>query len=142
MSANGGTGLLAGSVDLRVDVSALMRRADFRKRDPLGYDRGYWRNTPPGFNRRETTMPISQDLLEILCCPRTRVPVEMLSEELLAQLNEKIGQGAVKYYDDKDVDKPLQEGLVTEDGAVIYRIDDSIPVMLVEQGIPAEQLSE
>ncbi len=87
-------------------------------------------------------MPISQDLLEILCCPRTRVPVEMLSEELRDQLNEKIGQGAVKYYDDSAVDKPLQEGLVTEDGAVIYRIDDSIPVMLVEQGIPTEQLRE
>ena len=87
-------------------------------------------------------MPISQDLLEILCCPRTRVPVEMLSEEIRNQLNEKIGQGAVKYYDDSAVDKPLQEGLVTEDGAVIYRIDDSIPVMLVEQGIPTEQLRE
>ncbi len=87
-------------------------------------------------------MPISQDLLEILCCPRTRVPVEMLSEELLAQLNEKIGQKTVKYYDRSDVDKPLQEGLVTEDGAVIYRIDDSIPVMLVEQGIPTDQLNE
>ena len=66
----------------------------------------------------------------------------MLSEELLTQLNEKIGQGAVKYYDGNAVDKPLQEGLVTEDGAVIYRIDDSIPVMLVEQGIPTEQLRD
>ena len=48
----------------------------------------------------------------------------------------------MKYYDGSDVDKPLQEGLVTEDGAVIYRIDDSIPVMLVEQGIPTDQLNE
>ena len=85
-------------------------------------------------------MPISQDLLEILCCPRTRVPVEMLSQELLGELNEKIEHGAVKYYDGKPVDKPLQEGLVTEDGAVVYRIDDNIPVMLVEQGIPTDPL--
>jgi uncharacterized protein YbaR (Trm112 family) len=29
---------------------------------------------------------------------------------------------------------------LTEDGKTVYRIDDSIPVMLVDQGIPTEQL--
>jgi uncharacterized protein YbaR (Trm112 family) len=34
------------------------------------------------------------------------------------------------------VDKPLEEGLITEDGATVYRIDENIPVMLIEMGIP------
>ena len=87
-------------------------------------------------------MPISQDLLEILCCPRTKVPVQMAPAEQLARLNERIQAGGVKYHDGSDVDKPLDEGLVTEDGETTYRIDDGIPVMLVDQGILMAQLSD
>lgn len=85
-------------------------------------------------------MPISEDLLQILCCPRTKVPVQMLSAEQLAKLNEAISKGAVKNHEGAPVETPLQEGLVTEDGKTVYRIDDSIPVMLVDQGISTEQL--
>ena len=81
-------------------------------------------------------MPISEDLLSILCCPRTKVPVQMLPADRLAALNGRIEQGVVTYQDGETVEKPLQEGLITEDGETIYRIDDSIPVMLVDQGIP------
>ena len=81
-------------------------------------------------------MPISEDLLEILCCPRTKVPVQALPADQLAQLNEHIEQGGVTHQDGSAVDKPLQEGLITEDGETVYRIDDNIPVMLVDQGIP------
>ncbi len=87
-------------------------------------------------------MPISQDLLEILCCPRTKVPVQMASADQLARLNERIQGGRVKYYDSSNVDKPLEEGLITEDGETTYRIDDGIPVMLVDQGILMAQLSD
>jgi uncharacterized protein YbaR (Trm112 family) len=34
------------------------------------------------------------------------------------------------------VKDPGQEGLVREDGKVLYPVDDGIPVMLVEQSIP------
>ena len=87
-------------------------------------------------------MPISQDLLEILCCPRTKVPVQMASADQLARLNERIQAEGVKYYDGSNVDKPLEEGLITEDGETTYRIDDGIPVMLVDQGILMAQLSD
>ncbi len=87
-------------------------------------------------------MPISEDLLQILCCPRTKVPVKMLPAGQLAKLNDAISKGAVKNYDGSAVESPLQEGLVTEDGKIVYRIDDSIPVMLVDQGISTEQLPD
>jgi len=77
-------------------------------------------------------MPISEDLLQILCCPRTKVP----------DLNEQVAKGAVKYHDGSTVEKALDEGLVTEDGKTVYRIDDGIPVMLVDQGIPTDQLNK
>ena len=81
-------------------------------------------------------MPISPDLLEILCCPRTKTPVQMLSAEQLATLNSSIESGEALYHDGSVIEKPLEEGLVTEDGEVAYRIEDGIPIMLVEQGIP------
>jgi uncharacterized protein YbaR (Trm112 family) len=85
-------------------------------------------------------MPISEDLLQILCCPRTKVPVRMLPAEQLAKLNDAIAKGSVKNHDGSPVQTPLQEGLVTEDGKTVYRIDDSIPVMLVDQGISTDQV--
>ena len=39
-------------------------------------------------------------------------------------------------YFEVPVETPLQEGLITTDNETIYRIDDNIPVMLVDQGIP------
>ena len=85
-------------------------------------------------------MPISRDLLDILCCPKTKVPVAMMSAEQIAGVNARIADKQLKYVDSSAVDQPLQEGLITEDGQTIYRIDDGIPVMLIDKGIPANQL--
>lgn len=86
-------------------------------------------------------MPISSDLLEILCCPKTKVPVVMLSSAQLEQLNARVTDRQVKYVDSSLVEEPLQEALITEDGQTIYRIDDGIPVMLIDKGIAAGQLA-
>ncbi len=84
---------------------------------------------------------IDRELLEILCCPKTKVPVEMLSEDKLKALNDRIGRGEVKTVDGSKVDRPLDAGLITEDGETIYRIDDDIPIMLIDEGIPADQIT-
>ncbi len=84
---------------------------------------------------------IDRELLEILCCPKTKVPVEMLSEDKLKAVNDRIGRGEVKTVDGSKVDTPLDAGLITEDGKTIYRIDDDIPIMLIDEGIPADQIT-
>lgn len=84
---------------------------------------------------------IDRELLEILCCPKTKVPVEMLSEDKLKAVNDRIDRGEVKTVDGSKVDKPLDSGLITEDGKTIYRIDDDIPIMLIDEGIPADQIT-
>ena len=84
---------------------------------------------------------IDRELLEILCCPKSKVPVEMLSEDKLKALNNRIGRGEVKTVDGSKVDKPLDAGLITEDGKTVYRIDDDIPIMLIDEGIPADQIA-
>jgi len=87
-------------------------------------------------------MPIDKELLDILCCPVTKVPVEMLPSSQLAALNEKVAQRKVKNVDGQLVEKPLDEGLITTDGKTIYRVDDSIPNMIPGEGIPASELED
>lgn len=86
-------------------------------------------------------MPIDEKLLEILCCPKTKVPVKLLPSDRLEKLNDKVKQGGVKNKGSEPVDKPAEEALITEDGKTIYIIQDGIPIMLEDQGIPTEQLS-
>lgn len=85
-------------------------------------------------------MPINPDLLEILCCPASKTPVEMVDGERLDRLNAAIAGGYVRYTDGAAVEAPLDEALVTTDGRTVYRIDDGIPVMLVDRGIPTDQV--
>ncbi len=84
-------------------------------------------------------MPISDQLLEILCCPKTKSPVKMASADVVAAANAAIAAGGVNYADESAVDTPLEEALVTDDGATLYRIDGGIPVMLIERAIATGQ---
>lgn len=86
-------------------------------------------------------MPVSPDLVQILCCPETKVPVEIVGAERLAQLNAAIATGSVAYADGSTVDEPLQEALATVDGRTVYRVDEGIPVMLVDRAIPTAQIA-
>lgn len=85
-------------------------------------------------------MAVSAELLKILCCPVTKVPIEELEEARLAVLNEAIAGGSVKYVDGTPVERPLGGALVTVDGRTVYGVEDGIPVMLPGLGIAAAQV--
>lgn len=80
-------------------------------------------------------------LLDILCCPVSKVPVALLSRSQLDALNTAIRAGTVETIVGAPVGTPLAAGLLTHDGKVIYRIDDDIPVMLADEGIGTTQLA-
>lgn len=80
-------------------------------------------------------MPVSQELLDILVCPETKQPVQPASAEMLAIVNGKIEEGSLRNRSGGTVSDQIQEGLLREDGRVLYIVDDSIPVMLVEESI-------
>ena len=85
-------------------------------------------------------MPINSQLLDILVCPVTKLPVSMVNQEMLKRLNDKISNGEVVSKDGNAVTDTLDEALVTSNKTTIYRIQDSIPIMLEDQGIDASQL--
>lgn len=87
-------------------------------------------------------MALDKKLLEILCDPVTKVPVTVLAGDKLARLNQAVERGEVQYVSGEKVERKLDAALVTEDGKVMYRVDDDIPVMLEDMGIGTQQFSD
>ena len=83
---------------------------------------------------------ISKELLDILVCPEHRTPLAVADDALLAALNRAMGQGRLKNRGGERVDKPLDGALVRDDREVVYPIIDGIPIMLIDEAIPLDQL--
>lgn len=80
-------------------------------------------------------MPIDDQLLDILCCPETRQPVARAEASILQPLNTEIEAGRLRNRGGDKVGKPIEEGLLREDGRILYIVDDSIPIMLIGESI-------
>jgi uncharacterized protein YbaR (Trm112 family) len=80
-------------------------------------------------------MPVSPELLEILVCPETKQPIALASEDVLARINAEVDAGRLRNRGGESVSKRITEGLVREDGKILYPVDDGIPVMLIEESI-------
>lgn len=85
-------------------------------------------------------MSINTNLLEILRCPTTKQPLSILSKEQLGTINQAISAGNVHYADGSVVDRELDDGLITNNGNWIYRVDAGIPIMLQAQSIAASEV--
>jgi uncharacterized protein YbaR (Trm112 family) len=80
-------------------------------------------------------MPVSSELLEILVCPETKQPVRPAGDDVLTRVNAEIEAGTLRNRGGEAVSGRVEEGLVREDGKVLYVVDDGIPVMLIEESI-------
>ena len=83
---------------------------------------------------------MDRKLLDLLVCPATRQPLALLDRAALAALNATAEAGKLRRADDTPQSAPLREALVTRDHRIVYRIDDGIPVLLVEEGIATMQV--
>jgi uncharacterized protein YbaR (Trm112 family) len=73
--------------------------------------------TPPELQR------VDDELLEILCCPVTHQILRIADEAELSRASAKAS-------------RIISEGLVREDGKILYPISDGIPLLVPEEGIP------
>jgi len=79
---------------------------------------------------------VDQSLLEILVCPETKQPLRLAEPGLIERLNASIETGSLSTRGGQTVTERLLEGLVREDGAVLYPVRDDIPIMLIDEAIP------
>lgn len=84
---------------------------------------------------------IAKDLLAILCCPETKQAVALADDQLIDKLNALMTKGELKNKAKKAVTENLDGGLIRADGKILYPIREDIPVMLIDEGIPLEQVS-
>ncbi|MEO6364633.1 MAG: Trm112 family protein [Luteimonas sp.] len=85
---------------------------------------------------------MDRKLLDILVCPATRQPLARLDKRGLDGLNRAIAAQAVNRVDGTAQGDAIREALLTRDGKTVYRIDDGIPVLLVEEGIATAQIAD
>ena len=85
---------------------------------------------------------MDRKLLDILACPATRQPLARLEPRGLELLNQAVASGSLKRIDGGTQAEPLREALITRDRRLVYRVDDGIPVLLVEDGIATGQVPD
>ena len=83
---------------------------------------------------------VDSELVEILVCPANRGRVSLVGREIVDRLNQAIAEGRIMNVDGGPVSEPLQDGLLREDGKILYPVRNAIPVMLIGEGIPMDQL--
>jgi len=78
---------------------------------------------------------MDRKLLDLLVCPATHQPLHRLDGEQRQRVNAAIAQGELRRGDGSIENRPLDDALACRDGKMAYRIDDGIPVLLVDEAL-------
>ncbi|MDR0183199.1 Trm112 family protein [Lysobacter arvi] len=83
---------------------------------------------------------MDRKLLDLLVCPTTRQPLQLLDNRGLTALNAAIQNGGLLRADGSAQTETLHEALITRDRKTVYRVDDGIPVLLAEEAMTTAQI--
>ncbi len=81
-------------------------------------------------------MAVDQELLDILVCPKSKGELELvaLPEEVCAELIEKYREHF------RDEEPVVEQGLFCAESELVYPIVSDIPIMLIEDALPASSI--
>ncbi len=81
-------------------------------------------------------MAVDPDLLEILVCPRSKAELEVvdLPDDLRRELAEKYREHF------RDEDPIVEEGLFCAESQLVYPVVSDIPIMLIDEALPASSI--
>ena len=80
-------------------------------------------------------------LLSILCCPVSHKGLGVADKRLLTDVNTAIEAGKLHNRDGAPLSARLDEALVTDDGKMLYPVNDGIPVLLEGECVSLDQLA-
>ncbi|MCZ8166784.1 Trm112 family protein [Silanimonas sp.] len=78
---------------------------------------------------------MDRKLLDLLVCPASHQPLHRLESPQRDALNAAITRGELLRGDGRTETRSLADALASRDGKQVYRIDDGIPVLLVEEAL-------
>ncbi len=83
---------------------------------------------------------MNKRLLSVLCCPVTHKGLSVVRADQLKKINTAISAGKLANRDGAILSESLKEALVTDDGKIMYPINDGIPVLLEGASVALNQL--
>lgn len=86
-------------------------------------------------------MTISDDLLQMLRCPEDRTTLTRADDGLVQRLNQGITERRIRNRVGQPVEQSIEGGLIREDRKYLYPILHGIPIMLVDDAIPLDQVT-
>jgi len=84
---------------------------------------------------------VDQELLDILVCPENKTKVTLAEQSIIDKANAAIEAGTLKNRAGEKIEEKIDAGLIREDKAYMYPIRDDIPIMLIDEAIPMDQLA-
>lgn len=78
-------------------------------------------------------MPIDPELLAILVCPKTKGSLELI--ELPAAVRQELVEKYREHFQDEE--PVVTQGLYCSESGLVYPIVSDIPIMLVDEALPA-----
>ncbi len=85
-------------------------------------------------------MLIKSELLEILCCPVSKEPLKLISDQELSNLNAKIKQKIVINQNKTLILAPFETGLIEHKNQIFYPIQDQIPILLESESVSLKNI--
>ena len=82
-------------------------------------------------------MAVDPELLEILVCPKTKGALELI--DLPMSLRESLVEKYREHF--RDEEPVVEQGLHCAESGLVYPIVSDIPIMLVEEALPADELA-
>jgi len=83
---------------------------------------------------------ISKELLEILACPETKETLSIAEDSLVSKINERIDKRDLNNRNNQTITQKIDSGLLRADKKYLYPIRDDIPIMLINEAIPMDNL--
>ncbi len=85
---------------------------------------------------------IDKELLDIIVCPETKQDLVIAEPDLIERINLLIEKGELRNRSKQKVSEKIDGGLIQkEDRKYLYPIRDRIPILLIDESISLEALS-
>jgi uncharacterized protein YbaR (Trm112 family) len=81
-------------------------------------------------------MAIDPDLLEILVCPQTKGDLELV--DLPAEMRQQLVEKYREHF--RDEEPVVEQALFSPEAQLVYPIVSDIPIMLVDEALPAAKI--